>query len=378
MKDKQFEWKEQKKLLKQAIRVESYYGDYSVLLLPNERFVILDRTNLKFLLPSSGPLYTLPDNWEQWMKRGFIVVAFHRAFRYFEYYIFSAQDKRFIVKAKEVEADAFLKDESDYFVVKNDDSKEAIFDKNGNQVSYWYDHILPDGLVKGQSDYYIVRNDKDAIFHKDGRQISDWFGIVYSYGLVRGQSDYYIARKDGKYAIFQKDGQRITDWYDDIDEYGLVTNESDFYIAKKGDKKAIFQKDGKQITDWFDWVNSFGLVDGESEYYIARKNGKEAIFHQDGNQISQLFDWIEPEGLVYGQSEYYVGKVDDLYYDFHYICKLGSIKVIGPFKKITDYGFIKDLSQNRISVMTLTDQQKTLTKQEIDNFFKENEVEDER
>jgi hypothetical protein len=72
MEDKQFKWKEQRELLRKAIYVKDSYGNYSVLLLPDERYVILDRSNFKFLLPSPGPLYTLPFNWDLWLKRGLL------------------------------------------------------------------------------------------------------------------------------------------------------------------------------------------------------------------------------------------------------------------------------------------------------------------
>jgi hypothetical protein len=334
---RRFVWKKREKLLKQVIRVEGSYGNYSALLLPNKRYVILDRSNLKFLLPSSGPLYTLPNDWKQWMKRGLIVVAFYKAFYFYKYYIFSTQDKRLIIKAREVEAYAFLKDESDYFVVKNDDSKEAIFDKNGEQISDWFDQIFSGGLVVGESDYYVVRrNEKEAIFHKDGKQVTEWLNWIEPYGLVWGQSDYYIAVKDMKAAIFHKEGQRITDWYNDIDEYGLVTGESDFYIAKKGGKAAIFHRDGRQISDWFDDIDEDGLVRGQSDYYLAKAD------------------------------------------KFNYICKLGSTKVVGPYNDIFDHGFIKDPSRDTIRIKTLDNQQITLTKQEVEQLFEDKDAEDEK
>jgi hypothetical protein len=303
---KQFEWKDLRELFKQAVHSENGYGRYSALLLADGHSVIWDRVNFKFLLPSSGPLYTLPDDWKQWMKRGFIVVAFHRASRYFEYYIFSAQDKRFIVKGKKVKADAFLKGVSDYFIVKNDDSKKPIF------------------------------NSKEAIFNKNGQQISDWFDEIISNGLVEGKSDYYIVRFSRKFAIFHKDGQ--------------------------------------QISDWHDWISIGGLVYGESNYYVAERNGKKAIFDKNGKQISDWFDGIYANGLIWGQSEYYMAEINKLLY----VCKLGSRKIIGPFKSIFNYGFIEDLSKSRIIVITSTNQYVILTKQEVEDYFKEREVENEK
>jgi hypothetical protein len=261
MKDKQFEWKEQRGLLKQVIRVKYSYGNYSALLLPDERYVILDRTNSKFLLPSSGSLYTLLDDWNLWIKRGFIVVAFPTKFFHYKYYIFSAEDKRFIAQAKEIEARAFLEGRSDYFIIVDKHLGYTILDKNG-------------------------------------KQITDWCDIIFTNGLVEGWSDYYIARQYGKYAIFYKDGHRITNWYD-----------------------------GGYMV---------GLVDGNSDYYVIEDN-----------------------------KELYIGK-------------LGSSKLLGPFRSIVDIGFVNSPDENTVTFETSKGRYKKLTKQEVDKFFEEQELEHER
>jgi hypothetical protein len=375
MKDKQLEWTKQEELLKQAVRVEGNYGDYSILRLSNGLHVVLDRSNFKFLLPLSGPLYDLSVDWDLWVKRGFIVVIFPELHRDFRYYIFSIRNKECIIKGKEVKANAFLEGRSDYFMVINNYFKDAIFDKNGRQITDWYGLIYQNGLIKGESVYYVARKDgKEAIFDRDGNQVSGWYNYIETDGLVKGESDYYRAVENWKYAIFHKDGQQITDWFNYISKEGLVSGKSDYYIAKKGNKHAIFHKNGNQVSGWHSYIYADGLVFGQSDYYIAEENGKKAIFRKNGNQISDWFEWISETGLVSGQTKYYIGKRNTLYY----ICKLGSSKMLGPLKSVNCYGLIKYPSQNVTRVVTSDDKYLALTKQEVDDYFKENEVENER
>lgn len=377
MKDqsKRLRWKDQRKLLKQIEHIEGNYGDYSILRLSDGRHVILDRSNLKFLLPSSDRFYTLSDDWEQWITRGFIVVTFPTTSNNTKYYIFSVHDKKFITKAKEVRAYAFLQGESDYFIVKNNYLKEAIFDKSGNQISDWYNQIKRNGLVDGESDYYIAdKNDKEAIFHKDGKQITDWFDWIVPFGLVNGKSEYYIAKKGDKETVFNKDNKQVTDWFDHIYPEGLVTGESNYYIAEKNGKYAIFRKDSQRITDWYDYIFTSGFVNGCSNYYLVEKDDKEAIFHKDGYQVTDWIHRIDLIGLVTGTSEYYIGESDM----FYYIYRLGSKKVMGPFGNIQNYGFLLNPSYNTVMLTTLDGRPKTLTKQELNDFFEEKESENER
>ncbi|MGC8944041.1 MAG: hypothetical protein ACP5KX_08070, partial [Caldisericia bacterium] len=87
----------------------------------------------------------------------------------------------------------------DYKIRKRRDGKQAIFDKNGKMISpEWFDEIYSEGLVAGQSKYYLAEKDgKKAIFDKNGKQISpEWFDEIYLEGLVKGQSPYYLAKKN--------------------------------------------------------------------------------------------------------------------------------------------------------------------------------------
>ncbi|MGC9133648.1 MAG: hypothetical protein ACP5GJ_04580, partial [Nanopusillaceae archaeon] len=86
-----------------------------------------------------------------------------------------------------------------YEIRKRKDGKEAIFDEKGNRVSEWFDYIEREGLVEGDSNYYLVMKDgKWAIFDVNGKMITpEWFNDIYPDGLVKGESEYYIVSKGG-------------------------------------------------------------------------------------------------------------------------------------------------------------------------------------
>ncbi|MGC8789864.1 MAG: hypothetical protein ACP5QM_08170, partial [Caldisericum sp.] len=127
----------------------------------------------------------------------------------------------------------------------------AIFDKDGNQISPdWFDKVWEDGLLREESNYYLAtKYGKDAIFDKDGKQITDWFDYVFEDGLIKGQSSYYIVIKEDKQAIFNKNGQQISYWFDWIDKNGFVDGHSGYYEVRKNGKYAIFYKDGQRVTE---------------------------------------------------------------------------------------------------------------------------------
>jgi hypothetical protein len=191
-----------------------------------------------------------------------------------------------------------------YELRKREDGREAIFDtETGEQISDWWYDIWYFGLLKNQSDYYIVMDAYDycAIFHRDGRQISKWYEYISTEGLVEGQSKFYIvATGDDWYAIFDKDGRRITpQWFDYVWTDGLVKGEREIYLAQKGKKYpnfAIFHKDGNMISpQWFNGIMYKDIFkkDGE-EYYIGiEKVGenkiKWAIYHLSGQKVSKYY-----------------------------------------------------------------------------------------
>jgi len=155
--------------------------------------------------------------------------------------------------------------------------------------------------------YEIRRREdgREAIFDKDGSQISDWFDWIGTYGLIRGQSRYYIAKKNKKMAIFDKNGDRISNWFDEIYSVGLVKGESDYYIVRENGKDAIFDKEGSQISQWHDWIFSYGLVEGKSDYYITCKDKKCAVYYKNGQKVSDdliIVHLEELENVIFNEN----------------------------------------------------------------------------
>ncbi len=144
--------------------------------------------------------------------------------------------------------------------------KKAIVDENGKQISPLFSFIWEDGLVKGQSPYYVAAkvniesvnidgdlDIKTAIFDKDGNQISPEFKFIFPNGLVEGGKELYIAvREDGKCAVFNKDGEMISpEWFDFIYSIDFSEKEGNgLYIAVKNGEVAVFDEKGNQKTEW--------------------------------------------------------------------------------------------------------------------------------
>jgi hypothetical protein len=380
-----FKWqKNGNLLLKDVVSIVGTYGNCNVVRLSNGRYAILDRSKLRFLVPTDSS-YNLSLYWAMWFEKGFVLfskLSDHR------YYILNARTMEPVTRKTiiNLEASSFLDGKSNYFVIVSENYQRAIFNSEGKQISDWYDWIDLYGLVRGQSDYYLVKKeDKQAIFHKNGRRISDWFDQIDISGLVFGQSDYYLVVNERKEAIFHKDGKQISNWFDSISVSGLVEGSSDYYIVKKDDKYSICHKSGEQISDWFFMIEPYGLVAGWSDYYIAEKcfNGvcKQAVFDKDRNQITDWHNLINIRGLITGQSPYCITIEEKGKKSIVYIYKAGSKKVLGPFKdvKILDeqnnrIGFIDDPSKDRIVVVMLNGRIKEITKEEADKFFDQEEM----
>jgi hypothetical protein len=194
--------------------------------------------------------------------------------------------------------DGLILGQSRYFIAR-DRSKMAVFyldlSDNLTRISDWFDKIYPDGLVKGESDYYIVEdNEKMAVFHKSGKMVSSQFyDYVYSDGLVKGESDYFFAQKDDKFAIFDVNGKMITkDWLFYLDyKYGLIKGQSPYFLAVLDYRKgfSICNNRGEIISPFFDIVLPYGLVEGKSDYYLACNKDTYAIYHKDGQKVSKDF-----------------------------------------------------------------------------------------
>jgi hypothetical protein len=180
-------------------------------------------------------------------------------------------------------------------------------------------------------------------------QLGKWFGKEYKPGQKDKEqvadilSDYiklfekgFVIFGSALYSAKERKSIPDTSGLKKIEAEAFLNNESDYFIVETEKGYAIFNKTGKRVTDWFDYIYSYGLADGKSDYYIASK-----------------------------QQELYIGK-------------LGNPNLIGPFKEVKDFGFVKDPTKNTIKIKTLDDQQTTITKQELDELFEDKEVENGR
>jgi len=84
----------------------------------------------------------------------------------------------------------------------------------------------------------IEQDKKQAIFEYDN-QITDDFDWTGNEGLVLGESNYFIAYKDGKYAIYEyKDSEiiKITDYFNRISVNGLVSGKSNYFLIRENNR----------------------------------------------------------------------------------------------------------------------------------------------
>ena len=108
--------------------------------------------------------------------------------------------------------------QSNYFIGIDTKGKQAIYDQDGNQISDEFDYISPEGLVSGQSQYYIGRKSKfglsyERIYDKNRNPVGPKFNKILPDGLVTGTRDYYIGEKkiSGKtsFALMDKNGVNV-------------------------------------------------------------------------------------------------------------------------------------------------------------------------
>ncbi|MGC8771821.1 MAG: hypothetical protein ACP5Q5_11295, partial [Brevinematia bacterium] len=90
-----------------------------------------------------------------------------------------------------------------------------------------------------------------TIFHKDGQQITDWYNKIYLDGLVDGQSEYYIVEKThelGKiekiYYIYKLGSQKSIGPLKEVFDSGFIKDPSkdDITLLTLDGKPKIFTK----------------------------------------------------------------------------------------------------------------------------------------
>jgi hypothetical protein len=147
-----------------------------------------------------------------------------------------------------------------YYILRRG-GKEAIFHRNGDQISDWFDWIGTNGLVAGQSDYYIAGiSSLSAIFRKDGRRVSFWFDYTSPEGLVNGQSEYYVGFNDKENTVYigKVNSSKLLGPFRNLEEsWGFITAPSCPSIT-------VWTVDEQWITFTKEDVDKFFSVEGTS------------------------------------------------------------------------------------------------------------------
>jgi hypothetical protein len=104
-----------------------------------------------------------------------------------------------------------------YKIEETPDGKIIKEVETGKVISRVWEDIFAPGLLRGESDYYLVVDEcgKHMIFHKDDTDtpISKKWDLIWPNGLVQGKSDYYFAAcKRGPIFIFHKDNKNNYVW----------------------------------------------------------------------------------------------------------------------------------------------------------------------
>ncbi len=183
-------------------------------------------------------------------------------------------------------------------IVMNNNGLKALANDEGKIISPWLkDFVEGVGLLANppQSNYFIGidTRGKQAIYDKDGNQISDKFDYINPKGLVSGQSQYYIGRKKiaglSYERIYDKDGNPISPRFSGILPDGLVTGTRDFYVGWKTSLKhggrfveSLMDKNGVNVLGRdVKYINAIDFLRGESNTFTFDASGILSNFGND-------------------------------------------------------------------------------------------------
>ncbi len=232
-----------------------------------------------------------------------------------KYAIFNEDGNRVSYWWADVVATGLIKGKTEYYLVRDDKKGYAIFHINDpdKPVSGWWSNIRINGVTSGETDYYVVTKtfidyienkpiirSREAIFHIDNpnEPVSQWWDNVYATRCLQGKSEYYRAvNEEGLMAIFHigNPHQPISQWYKYIDDEGAAEGKTNYYLAENQEgQKAIFAigNPDEPITQWWSKIYCSSFLEGKSPYYLAvdAQAGKQAIFHID-NPYHPVSQW---------------------------------------------------------------------------------------
>ena len=175
--------------------------------------------------------------------------------------------------------------------------------ENGEKRSPNYGYIFNVGLPKKESDYFlateqIIKDKPDylkylkevkwAIYDKNFERKTAYHTWIHTAGLVKGQSPFYKVEENKMEALFTLEGQK-TEFFEKIRDRGALTGESIYFWGKRNGKFAIYNvHTGEKLTEDFKSSVLAGVILGRGTYFVGSY----------GEEIFYIFDLITGERLT--------------------------------------------------------------------------------
>ncbi|HEM56478.1 MAG TPA: hypothetical protein ENO30_06960 [Thermodesulfobium narugense] len=163
-------------------------------------------------------------------------------------------------------------DTSKYYLAV-DDGMFYIYDENNKKIAGPSAIIYPDGLVKGESIYYIkqTENGKLAIYDLYGEKISPEFDGIVKKGLIKGKGDYYTGIYKGEngertYVLASKSRNILTNNMKTIPDPETYQEGSNYVLTYA----RIADKNNPSVAYTMYYVMSLNGIEA-SEFYTKEK-----------------------------------------------------------------------------------------------------------
>ena len=184
-----------------------------------------------------------------------------------------------------------------FYILKYSESKNkyAIVEKEtGIQISDYFDDFYFEEFAFKESDYYkATENGNQAIFYKNGKQVTKWHERIANTGILTGESkSKYLVIEDGKQGIldiFNKDF--FIGWYDRVSWQGILNDKSPYCIVYNSEEYSLVNEENNVVLTGFDWIFGYGILEGKTNSFIGQIENKIGIFDLRGNQITQLMEF---------------------------------------------------------------------------------------
>ena len=183
------------------------------------------------------------------------------------------------------------------YILKYSESKNkyAIVEKGtGIKISNYFDDFYFEEFSFKESDYYkAIDNGRQAIFHKNGKQVTKWHERIANTGILTGESkSKYLVISNEKQGIFDIFNRNFfVGWYDRVGWQGILNDKSSYCIVYNSEKYSLVNEENNILLAGFDWIFGYGILEGKTNCFIGQIESKIGIFDLKGHQITQLIEF---------------------------------------------------------------------------------------